>query len=177
MKPFGVLLCIAALVTLVLGFTYDTSVATTGLGRVHNIGLLNEKQNIIIVGGAMLVAGALVLALSGRAQPSATEGTPGYRKCPSCAEMVKDDAKVCRHCQRDLPSLNELRAQEQAERQRLAETSRLEAEAARQAEERLPKGVCPNCDKPIPLASLKCKHCGANFGPGSAWRVLPHREA
>jgi hypothetical protein len=27
----------------------------------------------------------------------------GMRKCPSCAELVKAEAKVCRFCQRDLP--------------------------------------------------------------------------
>jgi Putative heavy-metal-binding len=26
------------------------------------------------------------------------------RKCPFCAEMVKREAKVCRHCGRDLPA-------------------------------------------------------------------------
>jgi RNA polymerase subunit RPABC4/transcription elongation factor Spt4 len=29
----------------------------------------------------------------------------GQRKCPFCAEMVKLDAKVCRHCGRDLPAM------------------------------------------------------------------------
>jgi hypothetical protein len=28
----------------------------------------------------------------------------GLRKCPSCAEMVQAEAKVCRYCQRELPS-------------------------------------------------------------------------
>jgi hypothetical protein len=27
----------------------------------------------------------------------------GMRKCPSCAELVRAEAKVCRFCQRDLP--------------------------------------------------------------------------
>lgn len=27
----------------------------------------------------------------------------GMRKCPSCAELVKKEAVVCRFCQRDLP--------------------------------------------------------------------------
>lgn len=25
------------------------------------------------------------------------------RKCPHCAEFVKSDAKICKHCHRDLP--------------------------------------------------------------------------
>jgi len=177
MKSFGILLCVAALAALIIGFSYDTSVATGLGGRVHNIGLMSDKQNIIIVGGALLVAGALILALSSRSQAQVIEGQPGYRRCPSCAELVKSEAKVCRFCQRDLPSLSELRAQKESELLRIAEARKLEGEAARQAEEKLPRGVCPNCKKTIPLASHECKHCGAGFGAGSAWHVLPQGEA
>ncbi|MBS0406704.1 MAG: zinc ribbon domain-containing protein [Proteobacteria bacterium] len=177
MRSFGFLLFIAALVVLTFGFMYDTSVATGMGSRVHNVGLMNEKQNIIIAGGAMLVAGALLLALSTRNQFSTSANSPGYRTCPSCAEVVKDEAKVCRYCQRDLPSVSELRIAHEAEQQRLADARMLEGEAARQAEESLPKGSCPNCNKTIPLASQECKHCRASFGAGSAWRILPHCDA
>ena len=177
MKPFGILLCVAAFAALVFGFSFDTSIPTGLGGRVHNIGLMSEKQNILIVGGAMLVAGALFLALSSRSQAEVIEGQPGYRRCQSCAEFVKSEAKVCRFCQRDLPSLSEMRAQEEADRQQLAEVKQTEGETARHAEEKLPKGVCPNCKKTIPLASHDCKHCRASFGAGSAWCILPQSEA
>lgn len=28
----------------------------------------------------------------------------GFRKCPSCAEFVRPDARVCKHCGRDIPA-------------------------------------------------------------------------
>jgi hypothetical protein len=37
------------------------------------------------------------------------------------------------------------------------------------------QGLCPNCDKVIPLASALCPHCQANFGEGAAWKVEPLR--
>lgn len=30
---------------------------------------------------------------------------PRNRKCPFCAEIVKREARVCRHCSRELPDL------------------------------------------------------------------------
>ena len=36
------------------------------------------------------------------------------RKCPHCAESVKRDAKVCRHCGRDLPPAASSAAEERA---------------------------------------------------------------
>lgn len=176
MKAFGILLCISAAFALVLGFSIDTSVATDLGQRVHNIGLMNQKQNIITLGGALLVAGALLLALSSRSNaPLNTD--EGYRQCPSCAEHVKTEAKVCRYWQRNLPSLLELEEQSKTERARLVALHECDAEAARQLEEKLPKGQCPNCQNVIPLSSAECKHCGANFDTGSSWRVLPKSDA
>ena len=32
----------------------------------------------------------------------AAETSAGLKKCPHCAEMVKQEARVCRYCQRDI---------------------------------------------------------------------------
>lgn len=36
-----------------------------------------------------------------------------------------------------------------------------------------PEGICPSCDKVIPLNSETCKFCKANFGQYASWKVLP----
>ena len=36
-----------------------------------------------------------------------------------------------------------------------------------------PRGICPNCDTQIPLASAACPKCKADFGAGSAWKLKP----
>lgn len=62
------------------------------------------------------------------------------------------------------PAWQDLRAEAEA-RQRLEEAAFNEAA----------KGLCPNCDKAIPLASETCKFCNANFGEYASWKVLPMR--
>lgn len=44
---------------------------------------------------------------------------------------------------------------------------------AKAAVENGPRGICPNCQKVIPLHSESCKYCKAAFGAGSAWVVTP----
>jgi hypothetical protein len=59
--------------------------------------------------GACLFIVALPHALLLRADEGAIEQRQvqqGYRKCPFCAEMIKQDAVVCRYCRTSLGSPN-----------------------------------------------------------------------
>lgn len=173
MKTFGALLCVAAVIALGIGFSLDTSVPTGLGGRVNNLGLMKDQQNLILLGGALLIAGALLVVLSGRGDSQTVPGESEYRKCPSCAEQVRSEALICRYCQQPLPSLAEIEGEAKAERDQLAEARARDPSAARLIEEKLPKGLCPNCDKEIPLSSLECKYCPAQFVMEGGWRVLP----
>lgn len=55
--------------------------------------------------GAAIFIVALPHALIMRSDDRAIESkqlNSGMKKCPSCAEMIKQDAKVCKHCGRDV---------------------------------------------------------------------------
>jgi hypothetical protein len=41
------------------------------------------------------------------------------------------------------------------------------------AEALRPKGMCPNCDAVISLATSTCPSCRANFGKGTSWEIVP----
>lgn len=59
--------------------------------------------------GALLFIVALPHALLMKTDAKFLEANAlsnGGRKCPHCAEVVKAEAKVCRFCHRDLPSLD-----------------------------------------------------------------------
>jgi len=100
MRVMGVILLIVGLLGLVTSFTIDTSVPTGEAGkRVHNIGLLNDKQNLLLLFAVITLVGAIFAAR----RPRSTGGTvSSLRKCPYCAEDIKAEAKVCRHCGREL---------------------------------------------------------------------------
>ena len=104
MKKIGIIILLIGLVGLALVMGMDTSVATGhGDERVHNIGLMSEKQNYLFVAIAFAVVGAVLLAIG--LTKAASQG-PGdrfdasqqSRACPFCAEQIKPQAIVCRFC-------------------------------------------------------------------------------
>jgi len=58
-------------------------------------------------GAAMFIVAlpAALLAKPDIAELERRQLLQGMRKCPFCAELVKREAKVCKYCNRDLPTL------------------------------------------------------------------------
>lgn len=60
------------------------------------------------------------------------------RKCPFCAEYVKNEATVCKHCGKDLPATGT--------------KTYINRE-----------GKCRNCRADVPLGTAACPHCKSTF--------------
>ena len=88
---------------LLYAFTMDTSVATEAGHRVNNLGLMNDKQNYIIISGIFLFLG-VILNISNRSkinkdpQASIVPDENDYKICLYCAEKIREQAKICRFC-------------------------------------------------------------------------------
>jgi hypothetical protein len=107
MKTIGIVLLVIGSLAFLIGFNMDTSVDTGFGGRINNIGLMNDRQNIIILAGVLTVIGAIFAALASKNKLNSPEissvENENTRKCPYCAELVKVEAIVCKHCRADLP--------------------------------------------------------------------------
>jgi hypothetical protein len=184
MKPLGLVLIAIGAIWAAVAFNMSTAVTAGGqrIGSgefsvyvpevtVNNIGLMEQRRNHLMLAGFTALAGVILFGLGSLRPRETTSAEEGKRQCPYCAEFVRAEAQVCRYCRRELPSLESLAEEAQAARNQLSAITAAGGEAARIAESQLPKGNCPNCEKGIPLASAKCKHCGAVFGEGSTWTV------
>jgi len=61
MSSAGVFIAIAGVLLAAYSvFIFDTAVATGLGGRVHNVGLLSDRSNMLIFGAAALIAGVLL---------------------------------------------------------------------------------------------------------------------
>lgn len=79
---------IAGVVLMLNGLFMDTTVST-GLGQLHNIGLLQRSQNLIAVGGILLVAGLIW----GQGSKSASEA-PDESASNEFAKQVEEAKKI-----------------------------------------------------------------------------------
>jgi hypothetical protein len=73
-KGLGAIVMIMGLLGLIFAFSMDTSVST-GYGSVNNLGLMNEKQNYIIVSIGAIFLGFFMVVLA-KDPPSALDQMP-----------------------------------------------------------------------------------------------------
>jgi hypothetical protein len=112
MKALGGILIGLGLVWLALALAMDTTVPTFSSvynmpsGRVHNIGLMEQRRTQLMLSGGMILVGTILMGFSSlRRDESTDEEDDDLRSCPHCAELVQAEAVYCRHCKRDIPAL------------------------------------------------------------------------
>jgi RNA polymerase subunit RPABC4/transcription elongation factor Spt4 len=92
MRTVGkILLIVGVLVACFALFVFDTAVVTIDGSLVNNIGLMSDRQNLIIVGGFVFIAGLLILLFGAK-------DSRNLVNCPECKELVIKDATICKHC-------------------------------------------------------------------------------
>lgn len=102
----GAIACfIVGAIVVVSAFNFDTSVSTgTSLGRVNNIGLMNQQRNMMLFGIGLLVIGGVLLAV--HLNKDKSNGIKFDRRidklCPKCGEPVRKIATLCKHCNSEI---------------------------------------------------------------------------
>lgn len=104
MKGLGYFVVVLGLLLIVGAFAMDVSVSS-GVGRVNNIGLMAERQNLIAIGGLMLIVGVILVVAGGRQKVLAVD-VDSERACPVCAETIKCAAIKCKHCGSSVDSVS-----------------------------------------------------------------------
>lgn len=91
-------------------------------------------------------------------------------RCPNsrCEAIMPLTSARCPKCCADF-SFRELKPLTLEEADKYEQEEQLAYDA-------LPKGLCPNCKKRIPLESAGCPHCKALFENGAAWKVIPLKQ-
>ena len=104
MRNFGYFVLVVGMFCIVGALAMDVSVSS-GVGRVNNIGLMAERQNLILIGGLMLLVG-VIMAVAGKRQAEMVASSNDGRACPICAETIKCAAIKCKHCGSEVESIS-----------------------------------------------------------------------
>lgn len=112
MKGVGGLLIGIGCVALLISWGVDTTVETGGevigygahstyvpRSRVHNIGLVEQRRNYLMISSLVTVVGVLLFGFGTLAenQAKATQPPSGPR-CPKCNGVLEGTPELCKHC-------------------------------------------------------------------------------
>lgn len=96
-KKFGVIVLVVGIIIVFMSISMDTTVSTNYGGRVNNLGLMNAQQNYLIL-GCVLFLGGILSMIFGNNQAVVRDEI----NCPYCAEKILKQAKICKHCGKEL---------------------------------------------------------------------------
>lgn len=112
MRAIGFVLLGAGLSWLLYALNIDTSVqlpyGAGWPGRVQNLSLMEQRRTHLMLSGGAIVVGVLLLGFGRlqRAEGDSEDGADDYRQCPFCAEPVRMEAVICKHCRCELPTVS-----------------------------------------------------------------------
>ncbi len=97
----------------------DVTVTASDGYRVNNLGLMSSRQNYMIFGGFVAIAGVIIALVGEKFKPSANSV-----KCPYCAELISAEAVKCKYCGSDVtPSKTIVSADDTEASDRLADVN------------------------------------------------------
>lgn len=116
MRNFGAILAIIGIIWGVVAFNMTTIVETEertfGSGeyatyipsqKVHNLDLAERRRTHLMIAGLLTVIGTVLFGF-GSNRSSTTESAGRTRVCPFCAESIRIEAVLCKHCGKDVPT-------------------------------------------------------------------------
>lgn len=111
MKGIGKLLLVIGVICAFIALNMNTTVETGSqfIGdtyisskKVPNIGKMDDRRNYLMLSALVIIAGVILFAVGSKQTSEKVAESENKRQCPFCAELVKNEAKLCKHCGKDI---------------------------------------------------------------------------
>ncbi|GIU32548.1 ankyrin repeat domain-containing protein [Shewanella sp. MBTL60-007] len=112
MRIIGMILTLSGLIWGIIAFKMPTTVkiddkyfellTDSPSPEIHNLALSNKRNTHLQASAVLAVIGSLFWGF-GSIQRSSSLPSIGTKECPFCVELVKVEAKFCKHCGKEIP--------------------------------------------------------------------------
>lgn len=115
MRIFGIIFALIGLIWGIIAFNISTIVETesTVIGsgeystyipsqKIHNLDLSERRSTHLMISGLLIIVGTVIFGFGSIGQKSSAIQEM-VRICPFCAESIKPEAIICKHCGKDIP--------------------------------------------------------------------------
>ncbi|WP_249415204.1 MULTISPECIES: zinc ribbon domain-containing protein [Citrobacter] len=109
-KIIGYIAIAIGIIFAVSALFMDVTVAVGDGYRVNNLGLMSSRQNYMIFGGFVAIAGLIITLVGDKLKAFATSV-----KCPYCAEPISAEAVKCKHCGSEVTPSSDISIAEKTE--------------------------------------------------------------